>query len=98
MGEQRLPVADSVGFDAQQIDVGCGTEETVLQVLAKSVINGQRDDERGDTGRDSNNRNDSNDSDYGLAALGPQIPRGNKEFKLHREEYRTRPHNGQISL
>ena len=44
--EQRLPVADAVAFNAQQIDVRGGTEQPVLQVLAESVVDGQRDDER----------------------------------------------------
>ena len=89
---------DSVCFHAQQVDVGCRTEQPVLQVLAKAVIDGQRDDEGGDAGRDSNNRNDGDDADNGLATLGSEISRGNEKFKLHLKKYQPEPRNGQVSL
>ena len=84
LGQQRLPVADAVGFHAQQVDVRRRAEQAVLQVLAKAVVDGQRDDERGDAGRDSDDRDDGDDADDGLAAFGPEIARGNEEFELHR--------------
>ncbi len=81
--EQCLPVADAVAFDTQQIDVRGGTEQPVLQVLTKSVVDGQRDDERSHASRHSNDGDDGDDADDSLSPLGPQVARGYEEFELH---------------
>ena len=83
--KQVLPVADAIAFDAQQVDVRSRTEQALLQVLAKSVVDGQRDDERSDARRDSDNGDDGDDPNDGLAPFGPQITRRDKEFELHAE-------------
>ncbi len=98
LGQQRLPVADAVGFHPQQVDVRRGAQQPVLKVLAESVIDGQRDDERGHACRDSYDRDDGDDANDGLAAFGPEIPRGNKEFELHRYGAPAASQNGEGSL
>jgi hypothetical protein len=42
----------------------------------KSIIDGESNDECSYPGRDSKNRNDSNDGNYGLFSLGPQVTKG----------------------
>jgi hypothetical protein len=69
--EQRLPVADSVALNAQQIDVRGRAQQAVLQVLAKAVVDGQRDDERGHAGRHSDDGDDGDDADDGLDGVWP---------------------------
>ena len=81
--QQRLPVADAVALDAQQVDVRSRAQQPVLQVLAKAVVDGQRDDERGDARRHSDDGDDGDDADDGLPPLGPQIARRYEEFELH---------------
>ena len=60
------------------------TEKAILQVLAKAVVDGQRDDERGDSGGNSNDGDEGDDPDDGLPPLGPQVSRSYEEFELHR--------------
>ena len=59
------------------------TEQTLLKILAETVVDGQRDDERSHAGRNSGNRNAGDHTDKGLAALGTQVARRNEEFKFH---------------
>ncbi len=84
--EQRLPVANAVALHAQQIDVRGRAQQAVLQVLAKSVVDGQRDDERSHARGHSDDGDDGDDADDGLAPFGSQITRRYEEFELHSEE------------
>ncbi len=71
--EQRLPIANTIALHPQQVDVRRRTQQAVLQVLAKPVVDGQRDDQRRDARRHSNNRDHGDDPDDGLPPFGPQI-------------------------
>ena len=82
-GEQGAPVADAVAGDAHEVDVGGGAEEAFLEVAAHAVGDGERDDERGDAGCDAEDADGGDDADYGLAALGAEITRGNEELETH---------------
>ena len=81
--EQRTPIVDAVAFDAQQTDVRCRAEQPRLQVLAESVIDGQRDDERSDARSYSQHGNSGDDADKRLAAFGAQITGCDEEFEAH---------------
>ena len=83
--QQRLPVANAVAFHAQQIDVRGRAEQPVLQVLAESVVDGQRDDERSNASRDSDDGDYGDDANDGLPPFGPQVARRYEEFELHTE-------------
>ena len=82
-GEQGSPVADAVGGDAHQVDVGGGAEEAVLQVALHAVGDGEGDDERGDPSGDAQDGDGSDDADDGLSALGAEVARGDEELKPH---------------
>ena len=84
--EQRLPVANAVALDAQQVDVRGRAQQPVLQVLAEAVVDGQRDDERGHACSYSDDGDDGDDADDGLAPFGSQITRCYEELKLHPEK------------
>ena len=60
-----------------------GSDEAILQILAKSVVDGQCDDERGYAGGYSGNRDAGDDADEGLAALGAQVAGRDEEFEAH---------------
>ena len=81
--QQRAPVADAIVFHPHQVDVRGGAEEAFLQVLAESIVDGQGDDERGDSGGDADDGDRSDDSDDRLAALGAKIAGGDEELEAH---------------
>jgi hypothetical protein len=43
---QRTPVLDAITLNAKQVDVRSRTEKTILQILAESIVDGERNDER----------------------------------------------------
>ena len=51
--EERTPVADAVACGAHDFHVGEGADEALLEVAAHAVGNGERDDERGNSGGDA---------------------------------------------
>ena len=61
--EQRRPIFDAIVGHAEQAYVGGGTDKALLQVLAKAVVDGQRDDERGHARGHSGDRDASDDAD-----------------------------------
>src|SRR5205823_9430040 len=71
----------AVGLHAQQIDVSGGAEQALLQVLAESVVNGERDDERGHAGSDAQDRNNGDDANDRLPSFCAQITRSDEEFE-----------------
>jgi len=81
--EKRGPVLDAVVGDAEQADVGSGADETLLQVLAETVVDGEGDDEGGDAGGDADHGDRGDDADEGLAAFGAQVASGDEEFEAH---------------
>jgi hypothetical protein len=85
-GNEGTPVANAVGLNAHELDVGAGAEETVLNVEAHAVGDGEGDDERGDSGGDAGHGDGSDHADHGLAALGAEIAGGKKELEAHKSE------------
>src|SRR5271165_2371123 len=81
--EERRPIFDAIVGDAEQADVRGGSDEALLQVLAKSIVNGEGDDERGDTGGDSEDGDAGDDADEGLTSLRTQISSCDKQLKPH---------------
>ena len=81
--EQGTPVLDAVALNAQQIDVRGGAQQAVLQVLTESVVDGEGDDERGDSRGHAEDGDGGDDADEGLAALGAEVTRGYEEFEGH---------------
>ena len=92
--QQRLPVANAVALNAQQVDVRSRSEQAILQILTKAVVDRQRDNQRSYARRHSNDRDDRDHADHGLSAFGPQIARSYKKFKLHRENCSPQRHRG----
>ncbi len=80
---QRRPVVNAVVFHAHQVDVRSGAEQTFLQILAKSIVDGERNDQRGDAGGNSQHGDGGDDSDDRLAALGAKIAGGDEKLKAH---------------
>src|SRR5579863_708663 len=78
---ERTPVADPVTLNAQQIDVRSRAEQAVLEILAKSIVDGESDDKRGDSGSHSGDGDASDYANDGLAPFGAQISGRNKKFK-----------------
>ena len=68
---------------AHELHVGGGTEEPVLHVAPHAVGDGEGDDERGDAGGNAGDGDGGDHADDGLAPLGFQITRGDKELKSH---------------
>ncbi len=61
--------------------MGSGSEEAGLEVLGKSVVDGKRNDEGRDTGRDSGDGDAGNHANNGLSALGAEITGRDEEFE-----------------
>ena len=80
---QRAPVLDAVALDAQQIDMRSRTQQPILQVLAESVVDGQRDHERSYSRSYSRDRDAGDDANHGLAPFGAEVAGGDEEFKAH---------------
>src|SRR5207245_3746567 len=57
--------------------------QTVLQILAKTIVDSERNNQRGHSRCNPSNGDTSDDADNGLSALGTKIARGNKEFESH---------------
>ena len=77
------PILDAVTLHAQEIDVGSRPEQAVLQVLAKAVVDSQRNDERSHARSDAQNGNDRDQADNGLAPFGTEVAGGDEEFEAH---------------
>jgi hypothetical protein len=82
-GELGPPIADAIAGAAHQHNVGGGADKFFLHVAAHSVGDGEGDDERSDAGGNAEYGDGGDDADYRLAALCPEIPRRNEEFKSH---------------
>ncbi len=82
---ERGPVVNAVIGDALQADVGSRTEQTLLEVLAKSVGDGHGDHERSHAGSDTGDGDAGDDADEGLAAFGAQVAGRDEEFEAHGE-------------
>ena len=53
--QKRTPVADAVGGDPHELDVSGRADEALLEVALHAVGDGKGDDQRSDTGCDTNN-------------------------------------------
>ena len=60
------------------------TQQPILQVLAKSIVDGEGHDQRSDSGRDSGDRNASDHANDGLASFSAEIAGRDEEFEAHR--------------
>ena len=81
--EKWLPVPNTVILYTDQINVGGGTEQAVLQVLTKTIVDGESDHQRGNPGSDPSYGNTGDDADHGLPAFRPEISRSDKKFETH---------------
>jgi hypothetical protein len=63
--------------------MGSRSEQTILEVLAKTVVDCERNHERSDSRSDADNGYRSYHSDDRLPALGPEISRGDEELECH---------------
>src|ERR1700680_1210580 len=81
--QHRRPILDAIVRDAHQADVRSRTQQTLLQVLANPVVDGQRHNQRSYTRRHPRNRDARDNADKGLAPLGTQVSASDKEFKAH---------------
>ena len=61
-------------------------QQPVLQVLAESVVDGERDDQRRHSGGDSGDGNAGDDANDRLAAFGAQVAGRDEEFEAHEEK------------
>ena len=84
--EQRGPILDAVALHAQQADVGGRTEQTLLQVLPKPVVDSKRDDQRSYTRRYPQDGDRGDHADERLPALGAKITSCNEEFEAHQRQ------------
>ncbi len=80
---ERPPVADTVILHAHQLDVRAGGDETILQVAAHAVGDGESDDKRGNSGGDSGDGDGGDHADDGLPPLGFEVTRRHIELKSH---------------
>src|SRR5258706_15412433 len=81
--KQRRPIPDAVVGDPEQADVRRGSDEALLQILAKAVVDGERNDERGHTRSYPDNRDASNDPNKRLPPFGAQVAGRDEEFEAH---------------
>jgi hypothetical protein len=84
--EQRTPIVNPVALHSQQTDVCRRTQQSRLQVLAKAVVDGQRDDQRRHSRGHSKDGNTRDDADERLAAFGPKIAGCDEEFEAHEKQ------------
>ena len=82
---ERTPLFDAVTLDAQQIDVGSRAQETILQILAESVVDREGDDQRCDSRSNPGDGNAGNDADESLPSFRAKVAGCDKEFKSHPE-------------
>ena len=86
--EQWRPILDAVVGYPQQADVRGRSNEALLQILAKAVVDGERDDERSHARGYSDDRDAGDDADESLAAFGAQVAGRDEEFEAHEEASR----------
>ncbi len=82
--EQRTPIAHPVALYPQQADVRRRTQQPRLQILPKSVIDGQRDNQRSHSRRHAQDRDAGDDANKRLPPFGAQISSRNEKFEAHR--------------
>ena len=80
---QRTPVVHPIPHGAQKINVRSRAQQPVLQILAESVVHGQRDHQRRHTSRNSGDREPRNHADDGLLALSAKVAGRDEEFESH---------------
>jgi hypothetical protein len=76
-----------IPIGAHELDVGAGVNETILHVALHAIGDGERDDQRCDTGGDSGDGDAGDNADDGLPPLGFEVPRRHKKFKSHRARF-----------
>ena len=63
--------------------MGGGSQNAGLKLSLQTVVQGQRDGEGHHAGGYPDHRNDADDRDDGLFALGSKIPEGDKQLETH---------------
>jgi hypothetical protein len=58
-------------------------QQTVLEILAKSIVYRERDDQGSDSSRDPGDGNAGNNANDGLATFGAKVARSDEEFEAH---------------
>ncbi len=80
--DQIFPVGDAVlRSDFQNADVGGCAEQAGLQGALKAVVDSERNDQRRDSGGDTQDGNDRYHGDNGLFALGAKITKRDDPFE-----------------
>src|SRR5579863_7999898 len=78
-----MPIRDPGVFYSHQADMRLRAEQTLLQVLAKSIVDGQRDNERCYAGCHADDGDSGDHADDGLSAFCAKITGGYEEFEGH---------------
>src|SRR5437763_15104875 len=79
--QQPLPTTDATRLDAGKIHVRGRSQQAVLKVLPKAVVDGQSDDERGHSRSHTDDGNNGDDTHDALTALGAKITGSNKKLE-----------------
>ena len=79
---QLAPVVDTIAVLVHDVHVRVNAQQILLQRVAESGGDGERDHQRHHTGGDPDNRYNSDNRDDGLLALGPQIAKCDEELEL----------------
>ncbi len=79
------PLFNSVVGNPLQADMRSRTQEPLLQILTKAVVDSQRHDQRRHARSNSDHGNAGDDADKRLPPFGAQIAGRNKKFEAHGE-------------
>jgi hypothetical protein len=63
------------------------TQETILQVLTESIVDGECHDERGHSGGNSKDGNAGDHADDGLPSFCSEVAGRDEEFEAHEGSY-----------
>jgi hypothetical protein len=81
--EQWTPIANAIALRTFEAHMSSRSQQTILQILAKSIVDCEGDNQRRNSSRDSDDGDGRDHSNHGLAALGSQVSRGNEELEWH---------------
>ena len=83
--QKGTPIFDAIALDAKEIDVRRGAEKTILQILPKTIVDGEGDDQRCNSSSHSENGNHRDEAHDGLASFSAQVTGGDEKFETHLE-------------
>src|ERR1700722_4485215 len=84
---QRRPIAKAIVGNALQTDMRSRSQQPLLQVLTKSVVDRERYDERRHPRRHPSNGNSGDDTNKRLPPFGAQVAGRDEKFKAHAEAF-----------